>query len=189
MHANHQHFLVIGAIEDADPSPLGKTASGAPEEIMLQFFYARLFEGVHLAARRIDSGHNVANHSVLARRIHALKYEQQGIAVRGVVKLLQGTQLRHVLLQDFLIFRLGLVVRLHRGRPLCEFYLVPGLHPEIFGSDFHSSSHPRALSPDSDKPADFWRFALPCFRAGNFSERGTCGILVRQLIVQDNIEE
>ena len=105
---------------------------------------------VHLAARRIDSGHNVANHSVLPRRIHALKYQQQGIPVGGVVKLLERTELRHVLLHESLKVRLGLVAGLHRGGPLREFYLVPGLHPEIFGSDFHRFQQPSRLSPDSD---------------------------------------
>ena len=50
MHPNDQHFLVIGAIEDADSPSFGKPARRAPEKIMFQFFGARLFEAENLAA-------------------------------------------------------------------------------------------------------------------------------------------
>ncbi len=44
MHPNHRHFLVIGAIEDADPSPFAKPAGRAPKKIMFQSLGARLLE-------------------------------------------------------------------------------------------------------------------------------------------------
>ena len=50
MHANDQHFLIIGTIEDADPAAFRKAACRAPEKIMFQLFGARLFEAENLAA-------------------------------------------------------------------------------------------------------------------------------------------
>ena len=35
MNPHHQYFLVIGTIEDSDPSAFRKAARGAPEKIML----------------------------------------------------------------------------------------------------------------------------------------------------------
>ena len=55
MHANDQDFLIVGTIEDADPSAFRKAACRAPEKIMFQFFGARLFETENFAALRIDS--------------------------------------------------------------------------------------------------------------------------------------
>ena len=89
MHADHQHFFVIGTIEDADPPPFGKPAGRAPEKVVFQFFRARLFEAGNLASCRIDSGHDVTDGPVLAGRVHPLKNQQQRIAIGGVVKLLQ----------------------------------------------------------------------------------------------------
>jgi hypothetical protein len=43
MHANDEHLLVVGTIEDADPPAFRKPARCAPEKIMLQFLGARLF--------------------------------------------------------------------------------------------------------------------------------------------------
>ena len=37
MHAHDQHFLVIGAVEDADAAAFRQAAGGAPEEIVFQF--------------------------------------------------------------------------------------------------------------------------------------------------------
>jgi hypothetical protein len=70
MHANDQHLLVIGTIEDADPPAFGKAARRAPEKIMFQFFGARLFETENLAALRIDPGHDVPDGAVLAGGVH-----------------------------------------------------------------------------------------------------------------------
>jgi hypothetical protein len=66
MHTNDQHFLVVGTIEDADPSAFRQAAGGAPKKIMFQFFGARLFETEHLTALRIDPGHHVPDGPVLA---------------------------------------------------------------------------------------------------------------------------
>ena len=37
MHAHHQHFLVVRAVEDADAPALGQRLGDAPEEIVIEF--------------------------------------------------------------------------------------------------------------------------------------------------------
>ena len=131
MHANDQHLLVVGTIEDADPPAFGKPARRAPEKIMFQFLGARLFETENLAALRIDPGHDVPDGAVLAGSVHPLKNQQQRIAVGRIVKLLQRTQLLNVFFQEFLIPLLRLAKGLHDRRPLFEFDLLSGPHAEI----------------------------------------------------------
>ena len=76
MHADDQHLLVIGAVEDADPPALRQIASGAPEKIVLQFGGARMFEAEDLAALRIDARHHVLDGAIFAGRIHRLEDQQ-----------------------------------------------------------------------------------------------------------------
>ena len=106
MHANDQHFLVVGAIEDADLAALGEPARRAPEEVMLQFVGAWLFEAADLAALGIDSGHDMPDGPILPGSVHALEDHQQRMAVRGVMQALQRTQLSNVLLEQFLVLLL-----------------------------------------------------------------------------------
>ena len=89
MHADDQHFLVVGSVEDADPPAFRQIARGAPEKIVLQFGGAGMFEAEYLAALRIDPGHDVPDGAVFSGRIHRLKDQQDGIAIGCVVKLLQ----------------------------------------------------------------------------------------------------
>ena len=131
MHPNHQHFLVIGTIEYADPPAFRKHAGRSPEKIVFQFVGARLFETEDLAALRIDSGHDVPDSAVLSACIHSLKNDQQSIMVRCVVKALQGAQLLNVVCQKFVILFLRLADRLADGRPLVEFDLLAGFHAVI----------------------------------------------------------
>ncbi len=88
MHANDQHLLVIGSVEDADPPAFRQIAGGAPEKVVLQFGWAGMFEAEHLAALRVDPGHHVLDGAVFSRRVHRLKDQQDGIAIGRVEKLL-----------------------------------------------------------------------------------------------------
>ena len=118
MHPNHQHFLVIGTIEDADPPAFRKHARRSPEKIVFQFIGARLFETEDLAALRIDSGHDVPDGAVFPAGVHPLKNQQQRIAVGRVVKMLQRAQLLNMFRQEFLILFLRLAKGLADRRPL-----------------------------------------------------------------------
>ena len=131
MHADDQHLLVVGSVEDADPPAFRQIAGGAPEKIVLQFGGAGMFEAEYLAALRIDPGHHVLDGAIFSRRVHRLKDQQDGIAVGCVEKLLQRAQLRNVLFQEFVIVLLRLVHGLHVRRPLPEIDLVSFPHAKI----------------------------------------------------------
>ena len=109
----------------------GSRQRRAPEKIVLQLLGARLFEAEHLAALRIDPGHDVPDGAVLAGRVHPLKDQQQRIAVGRVVQLLQRAQLLHVFFQELLVLLLRLVDGLHDRRPFLEVDLLAGPHAEI----------------------------------------------------------
>ena len=102
MHANDEHLLIVGTIEDADPPAFRQTAGRAPKKIVLQFLGTRLLETENLAALRINPGHDVPDGAILACSVHPLKNQQQRIAVGRVVKALQRAQLLNVFSQEFL---------------------------------------------------------------------------------------
>ena len=175
MHSNNQHLFVVGTIEYADVTALGKPACRAPEKIMFQFVGARLFEAKDLAALRIDPGHNVPNGAVLAAGIHPLKNQEQRIAVGSVVKVLQRAQLRNVFSQQFLILLLRLAKRLRNRRPLTELDLLPARTRKFFELIFifipsistNCAGAPLTTHGDNeDLDAAFTRHAY-CFRISN----------------------
>jgi hypothetical protein len=110
--------------------PRSGSTRGAPEKIVFQFVGAGLFETENLAALRIDSGHDVPDGAVLSGRVHPLKNQQQRIAVRRVVKLLQRAQLQRVPpgVPDTAS---STCKRLADRRPLVEFDLLSRPHTEI----------------------------------------------------------
>ncbi len=115
MHADDQHLLVVGAVEDADPPAFGQIARRAPEKVVLQLRGAGMLEAEDLAALRIDARHHVPDGAVFSGRVHRLKDQQQGIAVGRVVQLLQGAQLRNVLCQQLLIMLSSTCTRASTG--------------------------------------------------------------------------
>ena len=73
MHANDQHFLVIGSVENADLPAFRQIAGGAPEKVVFQFGGAGMFEAEHLATLGVDPRHHMSDGAVFSRRIHRLK--------------------------------------------------------------------------------------------------------------------
>ena len=73
MHADDQHLFVIGAVEDPDAPAFREALRGAPEKVVFQLGRARMLEAEHLAPLRIDAGHQMANCTVLAGRVHGLE--------------------------------------------------------------------------------------------------------------------
>jgi hypothetical protein len=84
VHPHHEHFLVVGTVEDADAAALRQAARGAPEEVVVELFAARGLERVHLAALRIDPRHHVLDRAVLAGGVHRLEDQQHAPLVLGV---------------------------------------------------------------------------------------------------------
>src|SRR5947209_3689085 len=107
MYAHHQHFFIVGAIEDADASALGKTHGSAPEKIMVQLFCRWLLEAMNLAALRVHSGHYVLDQAVFAGGVHGLKDQEQGPPVLGIELFLQVGEFGEVLLENLRSFFLG----------------------------------------------------------------------------------
>ena len=82
--AHHQHFLVIGAVEDANAAALGQADRGPPQKIVVELLRRRRLERMDLAALRVDAVEHAVDRAILARRIHALKDQQQRPAILRV---------------------------------------------------------------------------------------------------------
>ena len=137
MNADNQHFLVIGAVEDTDPSARGQTARRAPEEIMTQFFGARLLETVDFAALRVDAGQDVADRAVLSGGVHCLKNQEHRIAVERIEEALQSAQIPDVRGEKLFVVLLRLVERSDARCPLLQPDRFPARKAEVFRVDFH----------------------------------------------------
>src|SRR5579862_5707629 len=59
MYADDKHFLVVGPIEDTDPSALGQVSRRPPQKIVLQLLCARMLKTEDLTPLGIDAGHDV----------------------------------------------------------------------------------------------------------------------------------
>ena len=120
MHPDNQNLLVIRTIEDADAPALRKFSRGVPEEIVVQIFGTGMFEADHLTALRIDAGHDVLNHAVLACRVHCLEDQQQRPGIRSIKQALPFAELLDMIRQGGLVLFLRMVERFHKRRPLAE---------------------------------------------------------------------
>ena len=102
----------------------------------------RVLETGYLAPLRIDAGHHVPDHAVLARRIHRLKNQQQRMAVGCVQKLLLLAELINGLRQKLLVVSLRFVNGIDHGWPFVQIDLVVFANTEVFGVDFHAATDP-----------------------------------------------
>jgi hypothetical protein len=137
VHAHDQHFLVIGAVEDADAAALGQFAGGAPQEVVLELRGAGVLEAHHMAALRVDAGHDVLDHAVLAGRVHGLEDDQQRVAVVGVEPRLQVAQAPDMAVELAAIVGLRAVIRRDARRPLPQAQPAAGSDAEIVRVDLH----------------------------------------------------
>jgi hypothetical protein len=55
MDPHNQDFLVVGAVEDADPTALGEPIRGAPQEIVVQFLAGGRLEREDLGPLRVHA--------------------------------------------------------------------------------------------------------------------------------------
>ena len=93
----------------------------------------RRLERRHLAALRVQPGHDVADRAVLARRINALQHDEHRTLLFGVEPELQVRESLDVLLQR--LFRLGLVPVTGRGVGIAalEFRILARFDDQLFG--------------------------------------------------------
>ena len=113
MDANHQHLLVVAAVEDADVAACRKRPIGAPQEVVRQFLGSRRLEAGHLHTLRIYARHHVLDRAVLAGSVHRLQHAQHGPFILCIQLLLQRGQTLHILGQHD--FRLLLCQQVIRG--------------------------------------------------------------------------
>ena len=96
-HPADQHVLVMRAVEDADEAAARRGDMRAPEEIVRQFFLARLLERGDDDAERAGLLEDVLDGAVLAGGVDALQHHQQRALAFGVEPVLQLVDGRAVL--------------------------------------------------------------------------------------------
>src|SRR5581483_7206467 len=89
VHAHDDQFLVVRAIEDADPPAFGKRADRAPQVVVVELLHRRLLERMDLAPFGVDAGHHVLDRAVLAGGVDRLEDQQQRPLILRVQPLLQ----------------------------------------------------------------------------------------------------
>ena len=125
MNSDDEYFLIVRAVENADPSALWKTLGRPPQEIMIQFLGAGMFETENLASLRIDARHHMLDGAVLAGSIHRLENHQDGVLVACVQHTLQRAEFLSVFLEQSPVMLLRAEEALHAGRPVPESHLLP----------------------------------------------------------------
>ncbi len=119
MHAHHQHFFVLAAVEDADAAAFRQATRGAPEEVVIEFQAGRFLETEYLAAGGIDALHHRSDSAVLAGRVHGLKDQQHGMAVACGEHALQLVEVFGTFSAVFSLVRVP--ARLWRRAGVCHF--------------------------------------------------------------------
>ena len=145
MDADDQDLFIIGSVENADPTALRQIAGRSPEKIVFQFGGAGMLEAEDLATLRIHPGHHVPDRSVLSRRVHRLKDQQDGVTIGRIVKLLERAQSGDMIFQEFAIILLRIVYRLRSGRPFSQIDRVAFLDAKVARVDLHFHSCGDAL--------------------------------------------
>src|ERR1700722_6543110 len=133
MNPNHQHLLIIRAVEDADVSAFRKVDRGAPQKVMLQLALRWSVEGIYLSSLGVDSGHDVLDDAVFSGRIHGLKNQQQGPGILRVELVLQICGTGNSLLQSLIRMFLRIPVRCIGGIEILEAKMLSALHAVTFG--------------------------------------------------------
>ncbi len=100
--ARDDHILVVRPVEDPDHPPRGNALMDAPEEVMLEFDFARDLEAGGLAAHRIDAAKNLLDCPVFAGRIAALEDDEKGVPSVRVQRRLQFPDSLALVLGGFL---------------------------------------------------------------------------------------
>ena len=148
VHAADDHVLVVAAVEDAHLALGGAARVDAPEVVVRELHVAGLLEGMHRDALRVEAGHHLADHAVLARGVDALQHDQHAAAAVGPELHLQLVHARHVLVEARLAvgLREATVVV---GLPVLQRDVLPGLDDEVLQVGL---GHGAELTPSSGCP-------------------------------------
>ena len=150
VNAHDEDVLVVGAVEDADLAALRDPLVNPPEEVVPGLLDRRFLEGGHAASLGVQSGHDVGDRSVLARRVHRLEDDQNGSPAFGVETELQLSQALEVLEERLLGPLLVADIRGVRGISSVECGLLPRFDPEpvakVLRHNLSSSTGPSPAS-------------------------------------------
>ena len=102
MHPERDDLLVVRAVEDPDPAPLGERLVDAPQEVVVEVLARRLLEGDDLHPLRVHARHHVLDRRVLAGGVERLEHHEERVRVARPEQLLRVRELLHPLLQDLL---------------------------------------------------------------------------------------
>src|SRR5437870_7369020 len=84
VYPGDKDVFVVRAVEDADVAGDGQSFPDPPEKAAPPLLRRRLFESCDQHALRVEVAHDVGDGAVLARRIHALKDDEQRAFALGV---------------------------------------------------------------------------------------------------------
>ena len=137
---DHQHILVVAAVENGDGPAGGQRLVDPPQEVVFQLFTVGLFKTGHLHALGVQAGHHMFDGAVLAGGVHGLQNEDQSFAAVGIKGVLQSGHFLQVfggLCQNFLfVDPVGLAV----GSQFVQSALAAAV--KTIGIRFHSGALP-----------------------------------------------
>ena len=96
MHSDHQHVLVITAVENGNTAPGRQTAVDPPQIIVAQVLRRGLLEIVHDHALGVQSSHDVLDGAVLARGVQCLQQDDESFPAVRIQGVLQNFHLLQV---------------------------------------------------------------------------------------------
>ena len=178
MDPDDQHFLVIRAVEDADPAALGQRPRVPPEEVVIELLGRGLLEAEDLAALGIDARHDVLDGAVLAGGVHRLEDDQDRPGIGGVEPILGLGQLGDVLGERFLGELLPLLLgELGIAGPVGIVVLeadLPVLRYPATGDEIVGRSHDQTPSERTNRPHAPWKLLARLPARPSVGERLPC---------------
>ena len=131
MDPDHQHLLVVGAVEDADVPARWQLALVAPQIVMVELLGRGGLEAVDLHTLGVHAAHDVANGAVFARCIHGLEHDDDAVGVlRGQPPLVLGEEVDSRSKSLLLLRLLDVGGDLRGVEVLRKVDRASGLHPE-----------------------------------------------------------
>ena len=97
VHAHDEHVLIMRAVEDHHFAFPRRSKMGAPEEIVGQLKFARLFEAENRGPLRVHAAKQVAHDPILAGSIERLQHDEQRLVAVCIKEVLQLVHALHVL--------------------------------------------------------------------------------------------
>jgi hypothetical protein len=128
VHADDEHLLVVGSVEDPDLPPIRQPFLVAAQEVLVELGRRRDLEALHPHALRVEAGHHVTDRPVLARGVERLQDDEDAVGVLGRKPRLVIRKLLDPLVQQCDPVLLRLDPASNAGsKSLARFTLEPGL--------------------------------------------------------------